>query len=75
MGRFKSLEREIRAKRNSLLTVTDYAVLPDAPFTDAEVTEIKTYRQTLRDFPSYNVTGNPATTSDVTWPTVPTCLG
>ena len=41
---------------------------------DAEVTEIRTYRQTLRDFPSA-VTGNPATTSDVTWPTPPSCLG
>lgn len=65
---------EIRAKRNGLLTNTDYAVLPDAPFTDAEVTEIKTYRQTLRDFPS-TVTGTPATANDVTWPTKPACLG
>jgi len=62
--------KEIRGKRNSLLTNTDYAVLPDAPFTESEVTEIKTYRQTLRDFPG-TVTGNPASTSDVTWPTPP----
>ena len=65
---------EIRAKRNSLIANTDWTLLPDAPFTDAEVTEIRTYRQTLRDFPS-TVTGNPATTDDVTWPTPPTCLG
>ena len=65
--------KEIRGKRNSLLTNTDYAVLPDAPFTESEVTEIKTYRQTLRDFPG-TVTGNPASTSDVTWPTPPSFI-
>jgi hypothetical protein len=66
--------KEIKAKRNALLTNSDWAVLPDAPFTDSEVTEIKAYRQTLRDFPS-TVSGNPATTGDVTWPTKPSCLG
>lgn len=66
--------QEIRNKRNGLLLRTDYAVLPDAPFTDAEVVDIKAYRQTLRDFPS-TVTSNPATANDVTWPTPPACLG
>lgn len=65
---------EIKAKRSELLAVTDWTVLPDAPFTEDEVTEIKAYRQTLRDFPS-TVTGNPATANDVTWPTKPSCLG
>lgn len=65
---------DIRLKRNGLLSFCDFAVLPDSPFTDAEITEIRTYRQTLRDFPS-TVTGNPATASDVTWPTPPACLG
>lgn len=65
--------KEIRAKRNGLLTNTDYAVLPDAPFTEAQVTELKTYRQTLRDFPA-TITGNPATTADVTWPSPPSFL-
>lgn len=65
---------EIRAKRNALLVNTDWLLLPDAPFTESEVAEIKTYRQALRDFPS-TVTGNPATTNDVTWPTPPSFIG
>jgi len=65
--------KEIRAKRNALLIQSDWAVLPDVPLTDAQKTEVQTYRQTLRDFPS-TVTGNPATANDVVWPTKPDFL-
>ena len=65
--------KEIKAKRNALLTQCDWSVLPDAPFTEEQVAEIKTYRQTLRDFPG-TITGNPATANDVTWPTKPEFL-
>jgi hypothetical protein len=39
----------LRAKRNKLLADTDYTVLQDSTFTDAQVAEWVVYRQTLRD--------------------------
>lgn len=41
----------ICSKRDNLLSATDWTVLPDAPLTDAQVSEAKTYRQSLRDLP------------------------
>ena len=40
---------ELRAKRNKLLADTDYTVLQDSTFTDAQVAEWVVYRQALRD--------------------------
>jgi hypothetical protein len=40
---------ELRAKRNKLLSDTDYTVLQDSTFTDAQVAEWVVYRQALRD--------------------------
>lgn len=65
--------QDIRRKRNDLLFMTDFVVLPDAPFTLEQKTEALLYRQVLRDFPS-TVTGNPVTHNDVTWPTKPNFL-
>ena len=39
----------LRAKRNKLLSDTDYTVLQDSTFTDAQVAEWVVYRQALRD--------------------------
>jgi hypothetical protein len=39
----------LRAKRNKLLADTDYTVLQDSTFTDAQVAEWVVYRQALRD--------------------------
>ena len=39
----------LRAKRNKLLSATDYTVLQDSTFTDAQVAEWVVYRQALRD--------------------------
>jgi hypothetical protein len=39
----------LRAKRNKLLADTDYTVLQDSTFTDAQVAEWVFYRQALRD--------------------------
>ena len=40
---------ELRAKRNKLLADTDYTLLQDRTFTDAQVAEWVVYRQALRD--------------------------
>jgi hypothetical protein len=65
--------QDIRQKRNNLLVMTDFVVLPDAPFTLEQKTEALLYRQALRDFPS-TVTGNPVSRNDVTFPTPPDFL-
>jgi hypothetical protein len=39
----------LRAKRNKLLADTDYTVLQDSTFTNAQVAEWVVYRQALRD--------------------------
>ena len=39
----------LRAKRNKLLADTDYTVLQDSTYTDAQVAEWIIYRQSLRD--------------------------
>ena len=41
--------KDLRAKRNKLLADTDYTVLQDSTFTDAQVAEWVVYRQALRD--------------------------
>ena len=41
--------KDLRAKRNALLSATDYTVLQDSTFTDAQVAEWVVYRQALRD--------------------------
>ena len=59
----------LRAKRNKLLADTDYTVLQDSTFTDAQVAEWVIYRQALRD-----ITNGLTTVDDVnnvTWPNKP----
>ena len=56
------LMEAIRAKRNKLLTETDYLALADSTLTD----EMRTYRQALRDLPANTV--DPA---NPVWPTKP----
>ena len=43
---------ELRQKRDRLLAATDYTVLQDSTYTDAQVAEWVIYRQALRDLPS-----------------------
>jgi hypothetical protein len=45
--KFEQSMQNIRAKRNYLLTETDWVVLPDSPITDKTAWE--NYRQALRD--------------------------
>lgn len=57
---------EIRTKRDKLLSVCDFVILPDSPATEGCKTAYETYRQALRDLPS-NITD----VDSVTWPEKP----
>ena len=46
---FELAMEDLRAKRNKLLADTDYTVLQDSTYTDAQVAEWVIYRQALRD--------------------------
>ena len=46
---FDTAMETLRAKRNKLLADTDYTVLQDSTYTDAQVAEWVVYRQALRD--------------------------
>jgi len=56
------LAEEVRSKRDSLITATDYYALTDVTMNAA----VTTYRQALRDVPTQ--AGFPYT---ITWPTAP----
>jgi hypothetical protein len=56
---------DLRSKRNSLLTATDYLALSDNTLTTA----MTTYRTALRNLPNGLTTV--ADCEDVTWPTKP----
>ena len=62
----EQLEMQIRAQRNSLLTLCDWTQLPDAPLTAEQKQEWAEYRQALRDVPEQ--TGFP---DAVIWPSTP----
>ena len=55
----------LRAKRNTLLTETDWTQYNDSPLSDEAKSEWAVYRQSLRDLPENT---DPA---DPTWPTPP----
>lgn len=67
-------EAELKArairKRDLLLQESDYYVLADYPSTEEGLTEVKAYRQALRDITSQE--GYPQA---ITWPTKPAVLG
>jgi len=62
--------RQLRIKRNQLLTETDWRMVSDYP--GSNQTEWQTYRQALRDIttqtPSLDADGN---LTGITWPTPP----
>ena len=57
---------EARARRDTLLSATDWAVLPDSPLDEASQAAMRTYRQALRDVPQQ--AGFPET---IIWPDRP----
>jgi hypothetical protein len=64
-GAFDRAIADLRQKRNSLLTATDYLALSDNTLTTA----MTTYRTALRNLPNGLTTV--ADCEDVTWPTKP----
>ena len=61
----KSLKREYR---NTLISNTDWTMLPDAPLTEEQINEVKAYRTALRDLPTHSDFPN------VDFPTKPSFL-
>jgi len=59
-------EQIARTRRNQQLSLSDWAVLPDSPLSDAKKAEYLVYRQALRDVPEQS--GFP---SSIVWPTTP----
>lgn len=59
----------VRAKRDRLITETDYYLMPDYPANPQNLEELKVYRQALRDLPVQE--GFPR---NVRWPAVPKFL-
>ena len=60
------LAQQIRVKRNSLLSQTDYLMMPDYPIAKEHQDKIKTYRQALRD-----ITAQKSFPENVVFPTLP----
>ena len=59
-------EKSVRAKRDSLISETDYLLASDYPISAEDLEAVKVYRQTLRDVPQQ--AGFPF---DVVWPDLP----
>ncbi len=55
-----------RSKRDWLIAATDYLVTPDYPITAEKLTEVKVYRQALRD-----ITKQENFPADIKWPNPP----
>lgn len=65
---------DIRSERNKRIFQSDWTIFPDSPLTEAQQTEARTYRTSLRDLPaSLNMTTT-RSVEDVTWPTAPDFL-
>lgn len=62
----EDVANEVRSKRNSLLTATDYLLMPDYPISDTDREAVKAYRQALRD-----ITLQDGFPREVIWPEKP----
>ena len=60
---------DIKAKRNQLLSTSDWTQAIDSPLSDSKKAEWQTYRQALRDVPVTNASATSKKT--VNWPTPP----
>lgn len=65
----EELARNVRGIRDVKLSETDYLVVPDYPISEENLTEVKAYRQALRD-----ITEQVGFPKDVIWPDVPKFL-
>lgn len=62
----EELAKNLRQKRDLLLTETDYLLMSDYPISDKDLALVKAYRQALRDIPEQE--GFP---HSVAWPEKP----
>ena len=69
------LLNDIRKERTKKLYRSDWALGPDSPLTDSQKTEVTVYRRYLRDWPNTLDMTTISSVDDVTWPTLPDCLG
>ena len=61
---------DIRVERNNRLYMCDWTQVVDAPLMPAQITQWRTYRQSLRDLPD-SLDPVPDNVSSVVWPTEP----
>lgn len=61
----EEVQEKIRAKRDALLSQTDWTQMPDSPLTEEEKQNYRIYRQSLRDLPAKYDTIN---INEVTFP-------
>jgi len=59
----------MRNRRNSLLAASDWTQMGDAPLTEIEKEQWRTYRQSLRDVPVNNASAT--TLAAINWPEEP----
>jgi len=61
--------KAMRNRRNSLLAASDWTQMGDAPLTEIEKEQWRTYRQSLRDVPVNNASAT--TLAAINWPEEP----
>lgn len=67
--KLEEAEQAVRAKRDGLISATDYLLASDYPISAKDLEVVKAYRQALRDVPQQE--GFPL---DVVWPELPSIL-
>ena len=65
----EEIAAQVRAKRDALLSETDFLMMPDYPLGEEDSVALKAYRQRLRDVPTQE--GFP---TEITWPDFPATL-
>jgi len=70
----EDIRNEIRDLRNQKLFYCDWTIVADSPLSEEQKTEARTYRQSLRDFPSDVDLTNITNVSEVVWPAEPSFL-
>jgi len=67
--KLEEAEQAVRAKRDGLISATDYLLASDYPISAKDLEVVKAYRQALRDVPQQE--GFPL---DIVWPELPSIL-
>ena len=65
----EQMARQVRFQRDRLLSASDYYVMPDYPYSEHGLIEVKAYRQALRD-----ITKQEGFPIEVVWPEKPEIL-